>query len=221
MFLGISIVGWGILVAAYVPVVLLLRSLARRSGTRSKAFITTAALTSLPFVAAIGEAAYVESNWRALCATAKTEVKKKVVVEGFYDDGISSNYDHFRQAPVGFQHGFRFVEWKDKSGRIWRTEGFKEPELRTVQIDKPSARYQKHTDRFGTPFAHLIRRIEHSVVDTKTGEVIALKIAGARDPVFVDRLWRQWFDNVPRSCEDKRTIWGNALIGVDRKEESR
>jgi hypothetical protein len=215
MFLGISIVGWAILAVAYVPVALLLKWLARRFDTRSKTFITTAALTSLPFVAAIGEAAYVESNWRALCATAKTEVKRKVVVEGFYDDGFFNTGWKVLQ---GGKNGFRFVEWKDREGRIWRTEGFTESELRTVQLDKPTARYHWLKPPLPETAGHLLQRHDERVVDSLTGEVIAQHITFGRYPASVDRLWRRWFDNVPEVCGSKRVIWGETLIGIDSRE---
>lgn len=218
MFLGISIIGWGILVAAYVPVVLLLRWLARRSGTRSKAFITTAALTSLPFVAAIGEGADVESNWRALCATAKTEVKRKVIVEGFYDDGFWGDSWRYQ---AGSGSGYRFVEWKDKQGRIWRTEGLDGTSRQTTQIREPTARYHWQMTPFAVPVGHLLARREESIIDKQTGEVIAHHVAGYRYPGFVDRLWRQWFDDVPEECGTKRVVRGETLVGIDRRENAK
>lgn len=218
MFLGISFIGWAILIAAYVPVALLLVWMRHRFGWRSKALAVTAVITSLPFVAAVVEAAYVEYNWRALCATAKTEIKKKVVVEGFYDASVSVNYDHFRQAPVGFQHGFRFVEWTDRDGRIWRTEGFNEPELKTIQIDRPTARYHWYFAPFATPVGHLLQKRDDKIVDSETGEIVARQVLGYRYPALADRLWRQWFDNAPQICGSRRDIWGDTLIGIDRKE---
>lgn len=220
MFLGLTWLGWAILIAAYVPVALLLGWLAHRFSWRSTAFGATAIVTAIPFGAAIAEAIYVEYNWRALCATAKTEIKRKVVVEGFYDAAVSGGYAHFKQDPkADFKHGFRFVEWKDNEGGIWRTEGFTNSELRTVRIDKPTARYHWHMDRFGTPAGHLLKRSEDTIVDVQTGEVIARHITGARYPAFADRLWRQWFDNVPTECGTKRAIRSETLIGIDRKEE--
>jgi hypothetical protein len=175
MFLGLSFFGWAILIAAYVPVALLLVWMAHRFGWRSKAFALTAMLISIPFVAAIGEAAYVEYNWRALCATAKTEVKRKVVVEGFYDDGF--RYAGWAVLRDG-KNGFRFVEWKDKEGRVWRDESFTEPKVTRVRIEKPTARYHWHMAPFSTPVSHLIERRDDTIVDTQTGEVIARHIAG-------------------------------------------
>lgn len=216
MFLGLSFLGWAILIAAFVPVALLLVWIARRFGWRSRVFAVTTLISSIPFVAAIAEPAYVEYNWRTLCASAKTEVKRKVVVEGFYDDGFF--YGGWAILKGG-KNGFRFVEWKDKEGRTWRTEGFSEPELRTVQIEKPTARYHWRTDRFGTPAGHLLKRSEDTIVDVQTGEVIARHVAGARYPAFVDRIWHQWFGSAPEECGSKRVIWGETLVGIDRNEE--
>jgi hypothetical protein len=218
MFLGISILGWIILAIAYLPVGAILMWIASKRGVRNTAFVVTAVLLSLPYAAAIAEAAYVEHKWRALCATAKTEVKRKVVVEGFYDDGFF--YDGWTILK-GSSQGFRFVEWKDKEGRIWRTEGFNEPELRTSQIDAPSARYRWHMDRFGTAAGHLLKRSEDTIVDVKTGEVIASHVAGARYPAFADRIWRQWFASSPEECGSKRVIWGETLVGIDRKADNK
>lgn len=218
MFLGLSVLGWAILIAAYVPVALLLTWMKRRYGWRGKTFALTAMLTSIPLVAAIAEAAYVEYNWRALCATAKTEVKRKVVVEGFYDDGF---FDGGWATLRGGKNGFRFVEWKDKEGRVWRDEGFTAPKVTTVQIDKPTARYHWRADRFGTPVGHLLKRSEETIVDVQSGEVIARQVAGARYPAFADRIWRQWFGSSPEACESKRVIWGETLVGIDSKQESK
>jgi hypothetical protein len=218
VFLGISVIGWGILVVAFLPVALVLRRLALRSGASSSVFTKTAALTSLPFMAAIGEAAYVDHNWRALCETAKTEVKRKVVVEGFYDDGFFTTGWKILE---GGKNGFRFVEWRDKEGRIWRTDGFAENELRTVQLDKPIARYHWIKPPLPVTAGHLLQRHDEKVVDTFTGEVIAHHVTFGRFPASVDRLWRRWFDDVPEVCGSKRLIWAETLVGVDRQDRVR
>jgi hypothetical protein len=218
MFLGLSFVGWAILVAAYVPVALLLAFLAHRFRWRSKIFAITASLASLPFLAAIAEAAYVDYNWRALCATAKTEIERRVVVEGFYDAGVSSGYKHFQEGTrSSFKHGFRFVEWKDNQGRLWRTEGFDEPQLRTVRIDRPAARYHLYFAPFATPAGHLLKKRDDKIVDTQTGEVIARQVMGYRYPTFLDQAWRQWFDSAPEICGEGRSISDEVLVGVDRE----
>jgi hypothetical protein len=215
MFLGLTWLGWAILIAAYVPVALLLGWLAHRFSWRSTAFGATAIVTAIPFGAAIAEAVYVEYNWRALCATATTEIKRQVVVEGFYDDGFRySGWNSMR----GGKDGFRYVEWKDKQGRIWRSEGFDEPHLRTVQIDKPTARYHWQMAPFSTPIGHLLKKRDDKIVDSQTGEIIARRVVGYRYPAFVDRFWWQWFDAPPQTCGSGRDIWSETLIGVDRKE---
>jgi hypothetical protein len=224
MLLGISILGWIILAVAYLPVAALLAWIGRKRGFRSSAFAGTAALTSIPFVAAIIEGAYIEYHWRALCATVKTEEKRKVVVPGFFESRPTVGQEHRKQgSPKGFQHGFRFIEWQDKQGRYWRTEGFGyyEPELKTVRIEKPTARYHVHIPESAEPVSYLVQKSVTSIVDTETGETIAQKVTGGRWPAFVDRLWRQWFDATPTICEDKRIIWGATLIGIDHQKDAK
>lgn len=216
MFLGLYFLGWAVLLIAYLPVAATLAWVAHRWGWRSGVFKTVVVFASLPFLTAIGEAAWVEHNWRALCATAKTEVKRRVVVEGFYDDGFR---DSGWAILKGGKDGFHFVEWKDKEGRVWRTEGFSEPELRTVRIEKPTARYHWQMAPFATPVGHLLKKRDDTIVDTQTGEVIARQILGYRYPAFADRIWSQWLDTRPEVCGQEISIRGETLIGIGRKEE--
>jgi hypothetical protein len=212
--LGISVIGWTILALAAAPVLLLWLYVGGKHGTRSGEFILTAIFTGLPFVAAIVEGAWVEYRWRALCATATTEVKRQVVVEGFYDDGDrDTGWDLLRKG----NYGFRFVEWKDKQGRIWRSEGFDDPGgIRTVQIEQATARYEwRNPDP--APIGHLLERKEELILDTTTGQVIARDVTGYRYPAFADALWRQWFDAVPEICGTGRGIRSEVLIGIDRR----
>ena len=215
MLLGISWLGWIILGVAFLPVLILILIVGARLGYRSRRFLAVGLLLTFPFVAAISEAAWVEREWQALCATATTEIKRPVVVEGFYDNGFRTyGWDLLRNG----KQGFHYVEWKDKQGRYWHSEGFDEPKLRTVQIAKPTARYWWNNPPFPVPVSHLIEKREETVVDSDSGEVIARKVTGYRYPSFVDRLWRQWFDGVPDRCEKPGEIYHETLIGVDRAE---
>lgn len=213
MTLGISVIGWAILFIAYLPVAALLAWVGGRRGVRSAAFALTFLITAVPFAAAVGEAAYVERNWRALCATATTEVKRRVVVEGFYDDGFRTEGWQVLQ---GGKNGFRYVEWKDQQGRLWRTDGFTESKLRTVAIDRPTARYHWRNPPLALSVGHLIKRRESTVFDSVTGEVIARSVTGLRQPAYVDRLWRRWLDPSPEICGSKRDIWSEVLTGIDK-----
>jgi hypothetical protein len=217
--LGISVIGWTILALAFAPVLLLWLYVGRKHGASSGEFILTAIFTGLPFVAAIAEGAWVEYRWRALCATATTEVKRQVVVEGFYDDGFwSGGWWHIRYG----KYGFRFIEWKDKQGQVWRSEGFEDPSgIRNVQIERPTARYEWRNPKFPTPIGHLLKRHEETIVDTQSGEVIARSVTGYRYPTFVDALWRGWFDGAPELCGSLREISGEVLIGIDQKERGK
>jgi hypothetical protein len=215
VFLGISVIGWTILTLAFAPVLLLWLYVGGKHGTRSGEFILTAIFTGLPFVAAIAEGAWVEYRWRALCATATTEVKRQVVVEGFYDDGFwSTGWSHIRNGGLGF----RFIEWKNKQGQIWRSEGFDNSgDIRTVKVERPTARYWWQSSS-PISISHLLERREEVILDTMTSEVIAHNVRGYRYPAFADALWRQWFDAAPEICGEQRDIFSETIVGIDRKE---
>lgn len=138
MSLGLSVIGWILLALVYVPLSAGFAWLVlRRWRGRTALLGLIAVVIYAPLVAAVTEAGYVEYRWRALCATADFELKRSVVVEGFFDDGCRTDgWDVLR----GGQQGFRFVEWKDKAGRYWRDEGFDEPTRRRTQIQAPTAR---------------------------------------------------------------------------------
>lgn len=222
MTLGLSVIGWAILFVAYLPVAALLAWVGARRGVRSAAFALTFLITAVPFAAAIGEAAYVERNWQALCATATTEVKRRVVVEGFYDDGTRRrNWENFNLLE---RDGFRFVEWKDAKGDFWRTDGFvkfSEGGVRSERVEKPIARYHWTNPSTSTPAGYRIARREESIVDSETGEVIARSILAFRWPSFVDGLWRRWFDSMPSRCGTYRDLVSETLIGIDKMESKR
>ena len=122
--LGISVIGWFLLTVVFVPLSACFAWLAlHRWRGRTALIAATGFVLYAPLVAAVGEAAYVEFRWRALCSTAQLEVKRAVVVEGFFDDGFRTDgWDVLR----GGKDGFRYVEWKDTKGRFWRDEGFNE-----------------------------------------------------------------------------------------------
>ena len=216
MLLGISVIGWTIVAIVYAPVVLWLLWLGKQ-WVRSKpaALATVGVIAFLPLLAAVAEAVYVDQRFKALCKEARTEVKRSVVVEGFFDDGfrITGWGDLNRGEPE-----YRFIEWKDRIGRIWRTERTNEEEKsRTIQLKAPTARYHWRAPQQPTAIDHLIQRREETVLDTMTGETIALDVSFYRSPVLLDRLWLRYFDSFPGSCGTKKQIL-EVLIGVDRQE---
>jgi hypothetical protein len=213
--LGISVIGWILLAVVYVPLSAGFAWLALRRWRGRSALIAAAAVVIYaPLVAAVIEAVYVEYRWHALCATAKVEIREIVVVEGFFDDGFrSSGWDDIK----GGTHGYRFVEWKDKSGRLWRSEGFTETTVHTSPIDKPSARYHWRSPPYPTNYGHLLQRHEQTITDTASGLVIARSTAGYRYPAFVDQLWAQFMGGGPEICGGGSIR--QVLVGVDRKEK--
>lgn len=217
MFLGISTVGWALIALVHVPLSIVLVVLWRvrwRARPRLAAAITLAAY--VPLIAAMAEAVYVDTRFKELCATAGTQIKQRVVVEGFYDDGFlrASWEDTLRLG----KFESRFVEWKDKDGRVWRSEFVRPGEVRRLAIDRPSARYHWRSPPFPSPDGHLMQRREETIVDTLTGEVIARQLMGYRYPAFIDRLWSQFMGSGPEICGIGASL-SNTFIGIDRKDK--
>lgn len=210
--LGISVIGWLLLGIVYVPLSIGFVWLALSRRDRTGLIAMVAVVIYVPLVAALVEAGYVEYRWRALCSTARLELKRTVVVDGFFDDGFRSDgWDVLR----GGNYGFRYVEWKDSVGRYWRDEGFNDSTRRRFQIERPTARYHWRNPEFATPDDHLLKRRESTVVDIQSGEVIARSVMGYRYPVFVDRLWTQFMGVGPTICGYGDTM--SALVGSDKK----
>jgi hypothetical protein len=216
-FLGISVIGWVLIGLVYVPLSIFIVVLWRgRWRTKPHEVAALALVAYIPLIAAVAEAVYVDTRFKALCATAGTQIKQKVVVEGFYDDGSRTDGWEIYLRPGDFR--FRFVEWKDKQGRIWRSEAVQPGEVRRVALERPSARYHWLHPEFASPDGHLMERREQTIVDSMTGEVIARQLTGYRYPPFVDRLWSQFMGSGPEMC-GSGDIYSNTLIGINRKDK--
>lgn len=215
-YLGISMVGWILIGLVYVPVsiALLVLAFGRWRSKPGKAAVI-ALLAYAPLVAGLTEALYVDTQFRALCASGGNEVKQRLVVEGFYDDGFRT--DAWEIYLRTGETGYRFVEWKDKGGRIWRSERLAPGEVRRFPLDKPTARYHWRNPEFPSPHGHLMERREETIVDSATGEVVARRLTGYRYPAFVDRLWARSMGGGPEICSSN-DILSKTLVGVDRKE---
>jgi hypothetical protein len=214
--LGISFIGWFLIGLVYVPVslVLLMLVIGRwRSQPRKAAVI--ALLVYTPLVAAVAEAVYVDMRFKALCATGGTQIKQRVVVEGFYDAEFRrETWETFLRTG---ENGYRFVEWRDEGGRVWRSERVDPGEVRRLPLDKPTARYHWRNPEFASPYGHLVKRREETITDSATGEVIARRVMGYRYPAFVDRLWARFMGGGPEICSSN-DILSRTLVGIDRKE---
>jgi hypothetical protein len=216
-FLGISVIGWVLIGLVYVPLSIFIVVLWRgRWRMKPREVAALALVAYIPLIAAVAEAVYVDARFKALCATAGTQIKQKVVVEGFYDDGFlrESWEDTLRLG----HSGYRFVEWKDKKGLFWRSEFVRLGEVRRVPLDRPSARYQWRYPEFPSPDGHLMQRREETVVDTMTGQVIARQLMGYRYPPLVDRIWSQFLGGGPEICGIDASL-SNTFIGIDRKDK--
>ena len=213
--LGISVIGWTLIGLVYVPasIVLLIFAFGRWRSSPSKA-VVVALLVYAPLAAAVAEAVYVDQQFKALCASGGTQIKQRVVVEGFYDDGFrKEGWEIYLRTG---ENGYRFIEWKDKKGGIWRSERVGPGEVRRLPLDKPTARYHWRAPEFPSPHSHLVQKREETILDSTTGELIARRLTGYRYPAFVDRLWSQFMGSGPEIC-DSNDILSRTLVGIDRK----
>ena len=214
---GISAFGWLLIAVVYVPATVVVLVLVL-GPWKHRRWLTAAmlAIVYLPLVAGIAEAVYVDRRFKALCATAVTQIKQRVTVEGFYD--VEYRGDAWETYLRTGETGYRFVEWTERgSGRIWRSERVGPGEVRRLPLDKPSARYHWRNPEFSSPYGHLMKRREETIVDTLTGEVIASRVMGYRYLAFIDRVWGQFMDGGPQICKSSE-ILSKTLIGIDRKE---
>lgn len=209
--LGITAVGWFLVFVVYVPVTIAVAVLAstRWREHRRRARVVALAVYA-PLVAALAEAAYVDVRFKALCATAGSEIRRSVVVDGFYDAGTRS--ESWEQS-LRSGDGYSFVEWKDKAGRTWRSERTDDGRVVRLPIASPTARYHWYREEFALPFGYLIERREESIVDSETGEVIARRLIGYRYHAFIDRIWTRYMDGTPQVC-GARDIRSKTLIGT-------
>jgi hypothetical protein len=213
--LGISVIGWSLIGLVYVPasIVLHVFALGRWRGHPGRVAVV-ALLVYGPLVAAVAEAVYVDTRFKALCESGGTEIKQRLVVEGFYDDGFRlESWEVYLRTG---ENGYRFIEWKDKGGRIWRSERVAPGEVRRVPLDKPTARYHWRNPEFPSPYSHLVQRREETIADSTTGEVIARRLDAYRYPALVDRLWSQFMGSGPEICSSN-DILSSTLVGIDRK----
>jgi hypothetical protein len=213
--LGVSVIGWSLIGLVYVPlsIMLLVFAFGRWRSHRGRAAVV-ALLVYAPLFAAVAEAAYVDTKFKALCESGRAQIKQQVIVEGFYDDGFSA--EAWEDSLKNLER-YRFVEWKDKSGKVWRSERAGPGQVRRVSIAKPTARYHWRNSEFSSPYDHLIDQREETVVDSVTGEVLAHSVTGYRYPAFVDRLWTQFIGSGPEICSTKQILW-ETLVGIDQKE---
>ncbi len=239
MFLGISIIGWFLLGLVYVPVTIAMAVwIGKRWRTQRRDIVVVGVVLFVSLAAMVIEAMVVNWRFRTLCDEVKLTITRKVVVEGFYDDG------GFRSSGQAGAYGsstldrYDFIEWRDSKGSIWRTERAeaatltsaprplqpsrriwltdqgKEAALRSVQIDKPSARYHWRHQQFSTPIGHLLARRDELVIDTQTGEVLGKKGQIYRRPPFIDAVWLRFFDSQPAMCVNPGTLFSEVLIGT-------
>lgn len=219
MFLGISIVGWALIALIYVPLSIVIVVLWRvRWRMRPRMLAVLALAAYMPLIAAVVEAVYVDRRFKALCAAAGLKIKRVVVVEGYY---VTRNFGSEESLRAGHR-GYRFVEWAQKPKgadwddprrEIWRSELVAPGEVWRTKIEQPTAQFEYRHPEFPAAHGHLMKRLETSIVDRTSGEVIASHVIGYRYPGFIDRLWGQYLGGGPEMCGLSGTIT-DALRGI-------
>lgn len=239
MFLGTSIIGWSLLALVYVPVTIAMAAwIGKRWRTQRHSIVVVGVVLFTSLAAMVIEAAVVDWRFRALCEDVQLKITRRVVVEGFYDDGDFRSSGQAGGYDSSTLDRYDFIEWRDSKGSIWRTERAeaaaltpaprplqplrriwltdqgKEAALRHVQIDRPSARYHWRHQQFPTPIGHLLARNDEFVIDSQTGDVLGSRSAGYRWPPFVDALWLRFFDSPPAMCPIAGSLRAEVLIGI-------
>jgi hypothetical protein len=236
MFLGITIIGWVILGLVYLPIGIAMTVwAARRWREQRRSIVTVGVALLIPLAAMVAEAVFVNARFMALCEEVRPKIKRTVVVAGFYEDDDTGGPSY----PASGLTYYDFIETRDKQGRIWHHERAepatltpapqpgrpdrqvwltaegKEATVRSVQLDKPTARYHLRVDWASRPVGYHLRRRDEVVIDTQTGEVIASKGSGYQVPPFIDALWLRFFDST-RMCPHSPPL-RQVLIGIHDK----
>jgi hypothetical protein len=187
MFLGVTTGGWVLLGVVYLPLVILaLVFLGGRSkGPTSRKIVILGVAALIFFALPVVDAAVSEWRMRQLCPKAGLKVNQRVVVDGYFDESL--------QASFLTGTGYRFREYFDPAkARFVRAELTPDGRVVLLEIDKPTARYH-YKKRVFSYEGNGVERSEQRIVDTVTGENVAVQVSIGRLPGFVDRLWLRWF----------------------------
>jgi hypothetical protein len=218
MFLGITVIGWVLLITIYLPISILILGKFHRARWIPLAWKVPA----LAFAAAILWALPVTdaalSTWKLnnLCPESGLKVYRREVVEGFYDENISGGF------LTG--SGYRFREYFDSAKRSYvRAELSPFGGITYQVIPMPTARYHFKKWEF-SDLGFGVKRSERRIYDSLTRRDLAVEISVGRYPGFVDRLWLRWFGPMEglETCfrkgqEDIVMQSRNILIPIDKK----
>ena len=217
MFLGITVIGWVLIVLVYVPlagaVMWLLAKWLRPVGRAKWPVLAGVglALAALP----VADSVWLDWKFGQLCKGAGLKVNRVVETDGFFDE---SDYG-YRGPDFLRRRGLRYLEWKDKHG-IWRLERSVE-EFSKISISQPSARY-RYTSTPHKSIGYMLEQKEERVTDTLTNEVTARSIWYFRYPSFVDRLWWRYLDHQPTICGDNSVgLYDAAIVGTYKPLEDK
>jgi hypothetical protein len=147
-----------------------------------KSWVVMAPLFALLYIGPIAEEFWIAWNFGHLCKKdAGIFIYKTVEVEGFYDDTHSWRADKLEAA------GFRWMEGRDRTKTrpvYWRHEWVGK-EIRSFQIDHPTARYHYKWPNFNTKVSHKIYKQSEEVTDTEVSEILGGSIQyGRKSPWY-------------------------------------
>ena len=158
-------IAYVVLAVVFVGLLHLTKSISQRTGV----LITTSAIF---LVLPVSEELWIAWNFKNACASAGTQIYRKVYVDGFYDDTIH----WWRQLN---DSAYNFVESKDVDRSLWRVERSVDG-LKHFKIENPSAQYWFTRDS-GKSISHKIVGQQASVRDARSGEFLAKHFEAGRD----------------------------------------
>ncbi len=184
MFLGISRIGWGLILFVYTPLAMLIMRMLWTSfrDRRRKQFALLAVAVPLLVAVPLADALWIDWKFNALGRDAGLHVAHRVAVDGYYDGKLQWDEAKLRKS------GFHFMEYRDKDGAFRRIE-LTEKASRTLEIPQPTARYHWVNVSTRQPVAYRIGESEDQVVDTQTGAIFGRNVIYLSYPGWVDRLW--------------------------------
>ena len=157
----------------------------------------------------IAEELWIAWSFGQACKEAGTFIYKKVQVDGFYDDTTH----WWRQLS---ESQYQFVESRDNlDGTLWRVERTNK-EIRHFKIDRPTTRYHFKRTYDLKLIGHKIKKDEHIVLNSETGEVLAKETIYTRQPnwffIHLDRPVMFCPTASERSQNVRRMLFENVLL---------
>ena len=210
MPLQISIIGLFIILMFYSVAALSLAAFWKVLPVGRGRRVIIAALAFIALALPLADEMWISWHFNDLCKSAGVHIKRKVEVDGFYDDTMRSGYELIDR------YGYKFMEHHfDNTAAVEHVEKVNGQWHKTI-LEQPSARYHfKFADpRQEMPVGYQLQKRETIIVDSTTGEVIGREISFNRYPGWVEGLWIRFFGsgqiicNRPLDDQEKKTPTG-------------